>query len=105
MSDERMSKLPKWAQQLITKLTADAKYATKQLKQIGVDGDSKVALRIDVLTWLHLPSDSRLSFTLENGRRLEVFLNREGELEVYGTEQLIVHPQVSNIVSIGAKDR
>ena len=101
--NEKIGKLPQWAQRYVAKLRQDVEYYKTQLHKVEA-GDT--AIRWDLYledTGGNIPDRARVLFTL-NGGTLECVI-REGVLSVRGrgSEQPVVRPDARNMINISAE--
>jgi len=102
----RLSKLPKWAQRQIRRLTRDLDSAREQLRQITT-GDSPIVWNDSPVRddWHGIPARATLRFTLDTGM-LELQL-REGVLQIrnYSHGRIMVQPNFRNSLEISVQPR
>lgn len=106
MTDERMAKLPKWAQQEIKRLESDLQSARAELAFATGEVASPV-------TWGHrrykihgIPPNETIYFGLPDGVSLGVCIDRQNKRRLYvsmdGGDRLRILPAVSNAFYIEA---
>lgn len=103
---EDLTKLPKWAQSLVSNLTSRAEIAEAQLKLAfaGKGGETDSVLRTRFgQEDINLPNGAVIRFALERGN-VDVKVDADGALEVHGSSMgvsaLAIKPVVSNVVRI-----
>lgn len=103
---EDLTKLPKWAQSLVSNLTERAEKAEAQLAHTYArpGDDTNVVLRTRFgHPDINLPNGAVVRFSLERGN-VDVRVDASGALEVHGNSigasSLAIKPTVSNLVQI-----
>jgi|CXWL01.1.fsa_nt_gi hypothetical protein len=109
--EERISKLPKWAQYHIHILERDLANASTRVEQIGgavARGSSSISYETSS-TQANLPDRSCVQFRLSDKRSVEISLRITGNkryLRIYaGGGMLVLKPEISNVVNITVVDR
>ena len=104
--EEKISKLPKWAQYHIQILERDLANAKTQIEQIGgaVAGGSSLISYETSSVQANLPDRSCVRFKLSDKRSVEVSLRIAGNkryLRIYaGGGTLVLKPEMSNVIDI-----
>lgn len=105
--DERVNKLPRWAQQHITRLERNVQSLEARLHLISTQEPTNIRARTRVLEWeTYLPNDSDVSFAVNpNGiqgydREIMVSIDEENQKLSIRTEsgQLLIKPMSSNYI-------
>ena len=103
MDDERIKKLPVWAQRSIRELWADVEYYRKQFQQVENADETPISWCIGLADQRYIPSRATVSFVLDTGKEVDVSV-RQGELHILGGDRISVHPKASNKVVISIED-
>jgi hypothetical protein len=92
-----LARLPKWAQNEITRLRADLEYNEKKLAAGPADSLVFADPYSDTPRPLGNPT---VEFGTERGRRFRVRLDADGLLEVSSDEGLKIQPRASNVIRL-----
>jgi hypothetical protein len=96
--DERITKLPKWAQQIIERQRSDIAYLRAQL---AADDVMDSAISWEMGEHSHgLPQHCTVSFGADYPNRVRVRLDRHGNVRVTGDDTLKIQPQASNVIIV-----
>lgn len=110
--DERVAKLPKYAQDYIRRLRRAVSERDSVIAEalgaevdFGDREDAKTYLQVrNDRGYRELPADSRVIFPIAGGW-CEVRANGDGELHVMANGQMSILPQVSNVIRIRGDER
>jgi hypothetical protein len=102
MAEHDLSKLPKWAQQEISRLRANEKHLRRRIEAGPEDSNVFAEPYSDSPT--PLGKDTTIEFRFGDGWHQKFKVDLVGEyLEIYGGNTLQVEPQASNVVRIRPK--
>lgn len=116
-TDERIGKLPKWAQEHIENLGTKIRNLEEKLAKQANKGPTRVAVELftfedDALFWA--PDDTKVRFTLtgefsrgamhRSNTWVDVRIERD-RLYVVASDSMDVRPQSGNVATIGVVDR
>lgn len=104
MSNENLSKLPKWASSLIQRLERDKAYLEDRLRNIGSALVAPIKVEISREADTFFPMDCRVIFSIKDGDLMvsikengdRIYINKIG----IRNDDLIIYPSCSNAVEI-----
>lgn len=101
ITDERISKLPRWAQDELARLEREVQGLREEVASITGTVDSSVTIRDRGYLSERRSVDERAVFewTDPKGRRMDVTVRANG-LKVTGDGRLTIWPQASNVVRV-----
>ena len=99
MRTDDITKLPKWAQQLIAKQEEDIAYWRRSAESSLQDGDSPILMSKGIGEWGNLPARSTIRWEFPYEKWIEARLGDEG-LEIRSQTTLWVRQVVSNCATL-----
>lgn len=95
---EDISKLPKWAQNLISRLERDYNDAIDKLSNMDEGGETNVKWSSGWKDSHNLPNNSKVTFVV-NGKDIDAYI-QNGALYISGEREIVIFPHASNAVYI-----
>jgi hypothetical protein len=104
--DQKIAKLPKWAQQEIRALRMNVQRLESALEE-PEDTNTYAGNRPDGYGYsVRLGKNERVYYQVGDKQYIEVHLNRDGKsISIYGEEPLTVLPLVSNVIDVQLRAR
>lgn len=101
---QKVERLPKWAQERIKRLEIAIDASEQMRKELNdTIGKTKMRWRLHYDDSHNIPDGSRIEIELGDSI-LEVYIKRD-EPEVYSHRgSIVVHPHVTNVISIALRD-
>ncbi len=93
--EEKIKKLPQWAQSEISRLDSSLNTVNKQIAQYEGNAETKIH-RLGIGKDIPVPDFNAIGFKVDNGS-IDISIV-DGELRVYTNHLLIVKPRASNSV-------
>lgn len=101
MRDNDITKLPKWAQNEISRLNANVEYFKEQVRSTEHE-DTDTRIRHWEEPNQHLPNGARVEFKDKDGEWITVYVDSDGRVQVMSgsSHYLAVYPRSANGVQL-----